>query len=105
MSTLRCVVEHITYQNADNGWSVMKVKVKGFDNLVTLVGSLLDVPVGSVLLVEGEWKVNQQYGQQFVGETWEEVMPATIYGIEKYLGSGVVTGIGPVFAKAIVNKF
>lgn len=105
MAKLRCVVEHITYQNSDNGWSVMRVKVKGFDNLVTLVGSLLDVPVGSVLLVEGEWKVNQQYGQQFVVDTWEEVMPATIYGIEKYLGSGLVKGIGPVFAKAIVNKF
>ena len=102
---LRCVVEHITYQNPENGWSVMKVKVKGYDNPVTLVGSLLEVPVGSVLLVDGEWKVNQQYGNQFVAQSWEEVMPATIYGIEKYLGSGLVKGIGPVFAKAIVNKF
>ena len=50
MIKLRCVVEHITYQNQENGWSVMKVKVKGYDNLVTLTGSLLDVPVGSVLL-------------------------------------------------------
>ena len=83
----------------------MKVKVKGYDNPVTLVGSLLEVPVGSVLLVDGEWKVNQQYGNQFVAQSWEEVMPATIYGIEKYLGSGLVKGIGPKFAKAIVNKF
>ncbi|MDE6668580.1 MAG: ATP-dependent RecD-like DNA helicase [Muribaculaceae bacterium] len=105
MTKLRCVVEHITYQNPENGWSVMKVKVKGYDNLVTLTGSLLDVPVGSVLLVEGEWKVNRQYGNQFEAKSWEEVMPATIYGIEKYLGSGLVKGIGPVFAKAIVNRF
>lgn len=105
MIKLRCVVEHITYQNPENGWSVMKVKVKGYDNLVTLTGSLLDVPVGSVLLVDGDWKVDARYGQQFVAQSWTEVMPATIYGIEKYLGSGLVKGIGPVFAKAIVQQF
>ena len=105
MIKLRCVVEHITYQNQENGWSVMKVKVKGYDNLVTLTGSLLDVPVGSVLLVDGDWRVDPRYGQQFVAQSWTEVMPATIYGIEKYLGSGLIKGIGPVYAKAIVNRF
>ena len=105
MVKLRCVVEHITYQNQENGWSVMKVKIKGYDNLVTLTGSLLDVPVGSVLLVDGDWRVDPRYGQQFVAQSWTEVMPATIYGIEKYLGSGLIKGIGPVYAKAIVNRF
>lgn len=105
MIKLRCVVEHITYQNQENGWSVMKVKVKGYDNLVTLTGSLLDVPVGSVLLVDGDWRVAPKYGQQFVAQSWTEVMPATLYGIEKYLGSGLVKGIGPAYAKAIVNRF
>lgn len=105
MIKLRCVVEHITYQNQENGWSVMKVKVKGYDNLVTLTGSLLDVPVGSVLLVDGDWRVDPRYGQQFVAQSWTEVMPATIYGIEKYLGSGLIKGIGPVYAKAIVSRF
>ena len=105
MIKLRCVVEHITYQNPENGWSVMKVKVKDYKDLVTLTGSLLDVPVGSVLLCEGNWKVDARYGQQFVVESWQEVMPATIYGIEKYLGSGLVKGIGPVYAKAIVSRF
>ncbi|MDE7421444.1 MAG: ATP-dependent RecD-like DNA helicase [Muribaculaceae bacterium] len=105
MIKLRCVVEHITYQNPENGWSVMKVNVKGYKDLVTLTGSLLDVPVGSVLLCEGNWKVDARYGQQFIVESWQEVMPATIYGIEKYLGSGLVKGIGPVYAKAIVGKF
>lgn len=105
MIKLRCVIEHITYQNQENGWSVMKVKVKGYDNLVTLTGSLLDVPVGSVLLVDGDWRVDPRYGQQFVAQSWTEVMPATIYGIEKYLGSGLIKGIGPVYAKAIVNRF
>ncbi len=105
MIKLRCVVEHITYQNEKNGWSVMKVKVKGYDNLVTLTGSLLDVPVGSVLLIDGDWRVDPKYGQQFVAQSWTEVMPATLYGIEKYLGSGLVKGIGPVYAKAIVSRF
>ncbi|TGX79580.1 ATP-dependent RecD-like DNA helicase [Muribaculum intestinale] len=105
MIKLRCVVEHITYQNEKNGWSVMKVKVKGYDNLVTLIGSLLDVPVGSVLLVDGDWRVDPKYGQQFVAQSWTEVMPATLYGIEKYLGSGLVKGIGPAYAKAIVSRF
>ena len=105
MIKLRCVVEHITYQNQENGWSVMKVKVKGYDNLVTLTGSLLDVPIGSVLLVDGDWRVDPKYGQQFVAQSWTEVMPATLYGIEKYLGSGLVKGIGPAYAKAIVSRF
>ncbi|CAK7002371.1 MAG: ATP-dependent RecD-like DNA helicase [Bacteroides thetaiotaomicron] len=105
MTKLRCVVERITYQNTENGYSVMKVKVKGYDDLVTLVGNLLEVPAGSVLLCEGEWRVDKRYGQQFQCETWEEVMPATAYGIEKYLGSGLVKGIGPKFAKLIVGHF
>lgn len=99
------MVERITYQNPDNGYSVMKVNVKGYNDPVTLVGNLLEVPVGSVLLCDGNWKVDKKYGSQFVAESWEEVMPATIYGIEKYLGSGLVKGIGPKFANLIVAKF
>ena len=105
MQKLRCVVERITYQNPENGYSVMRVKVKGYDELVTLVGNLLEIPAGSVLLCEGDWKVDKRYGSQFVAQTWEEVMPATLYGIEKYLGSGLVKGIGPKFAQLIVNCF
>ncbi len=105
MIKLRCVVERITYQNPENGYSVMRVKVKGYNDLVTLVGNLLEVPTGSVLLCEGDWKADKRYGNQFVAESWEEVMPATIYGIEKYLGSGLVKGIGPKFAQLIVSRF
>lgn len=105
MLKLRCVVERITYQNPENGYSVMKVKVKGYNDLVTLVGNLLEVPAGSVLLCEGDWKVDKRYGSQFVCQSWEEVMPATAYGIEKYLGSGLVKGIGPKFAQLIVKQF
>lgn len=105
MAQIRCVVERITYQNPENGYSVFRVKVKGYDDLVTLVGNLLDVPAGSVLLCQGEWRVDRKYGQQFQCTSWEEVMPATAYGIEKYLGSGLVKGIGPKFARLIVDRF
>lgn len=105
MLKIRCVVERITYQNPENGYSIMKVKVKDYSDLVTLVGNLLDVPVGSVVLCEGDWKVDKRYGRQFVVQTWEEVMPATLYGMEKYLGSGLVKGIGPKYARAIVSRF
>lgn len=105
LATLRCVVERITYQNPENGYTIMKVAVKGYNDLVTLVGNLLEVPVGSVLSCQGAWKVDKRYGQQFQCESWEEVMPATVYGIEKYLGSGLVKGIGPKFAKLIVERF
>ena len=75
MTTLRCVVERITYQNPENGYSVLKVKVKGYDDLITLVGNLLEVPVGSVLLCRGEWKVDKRYGSQFGAATWGRRCP------------------------------
>ncbi|MFR3188352.1 MAG: helix-hairpin-helix domain-containing protein [Phocaeicola sp.] len=107
MLKLRCVIERITFQNPENGYSVMKVKVKGYNDLVTLVGNLLEVPVGSVLLCEGDWKVDKRFGLAgLVCQSWEEVMPRhTAYGVEKYLGSGLVKGIGPKFAQLIVRQF
>ena len=105
MTRIRCVVERITYQNPENGYSILKVRVKGYDDLVPVVGNLLDATVGSVLLVEGNWKVDVKYGRQFMAEKWEETMPATLYGIEKYLGSGLIKGIGTKCAKQIVSAF
>ncbi len=105
MARIRCVVERITYQNPDNGYSVLKVRVKGYDDLIPLVGNLLDATVGSVLLAEGNWKADAKYGRQFMAEKWEETMPATLYGIEKYLGSGLIKGVGPKCAKQIVSVF
>ena len=64
-----------------------------------------DTHVGSVLSLEGFWKVDAKYGRQFSVEKFEETLPATVYGIEKYLGSGLVKGVGPKFAKRIVQKF
>ena len=105
MTKIRCVVERITYQNPENGYSVLKCRMKNYDDLVTVVGNLLDANVGSVLLIDGNWKVDSKYGRQFVAENWEETLPATVYGMEKYLGSGLIKGVGPKFAKRIVQKF
>lgn len=80
--TPRCVVERITYQNPENGYTVLRAAVKNYQDLVTVVGNLLDVNVGSVLLLQGEWKVDPRYD----AEKWEETLSATVYGIEKYLG-------------------
>ncbi len=98
-------MERITYQNPDNGYSVLKCAVKNYHDLVTVVGNLLDINVGSVLLIDGNWKVDAKYGRQFAAENWEETMPATVFGIEKYLGSGLIKGVGPKFAKRIVGQF
>lgn len=105
MQKIRCVVERITYQNPENGYSVLKCRVKDYDDLVPVIGNLVDANVGSVLLVEGNWKVDSKYGKQFVAENWEETLPATVYGMEKYLGSGLIKGVGPKFAKRIVQKY
>lgn len=102
---IRGVVERITYQNPENGYTVLKCAVKNYTDLVTVVGNLLDVNVGSVLLIDGNWKIDSRYGRQFTAESWEETMPATVFGIEKYLGSGLIKGVGPKFAKRIVGKF
>lgn len=105
MESLRGVVERITYANEDTGYSVIKVKSKGFMDLVTVVGSMASVNVGSVLYMKGFWTHNAKYGRQFEVREWEETLPASIYGIEKYLSSGLIKGIGPVYAKKIVNLF
>ena len=100
---LRCVVERITYQS--DGYSVLKCVAKGYSDLVTIVGTMPDAHVGSVLTLGGFWKIDSKYGRQFQVITFEETLPATVYGIEKYLGSGLIKGIGPKYAKLIVNMF
>ena len=101
--SLRCVVERITYQS--DGYSVLKCAAKGFSDLVTVVGMMPDTHIGSVLTLGGRWKIDSKYGRQFQVETFEETLPATVYGIEKYLGSGLIRGIGPKYAKQIVHQF
>ena len=105
MERLRCVVERITFQNEQNGYSVIKCRARGYNDLITAVGAMPDVHVGSVLALTGTWRLDAKYGRQFAIESFEETLPATVYGIEKYLGSGLVKGIGPMYARRIVQEF
>ena len=105
MIKIRCVVERITYQNPENGYSVLKCRLKGYSEPVPVIGNMIDANVGSVLIAEGSWKVDAKYGRQFIAEKWEETLPATVYGMEKYLGSGLIKGVGPKYAKKIVQQY
>ena len=98
---LRCVVERTTYQSSETGFAVLQCRAKGYPELVTVVGNMPEVHSGSVLTLEGAWKMDARYGRQFTVIKFEEALPATVYGIEKYLGSGLIKGIGPKFAHLI----
>lgn len=105
MEKLKGVVEKIIYLDEEKGFSILKIKCKDNDELITMVGNLISLSVGSVISAEGNWVLNKKFGRQFSVISWEEVLPASIYGIEKYLGSGLIRGVGPKFAKLIVSKF
>ena len=105
MEKIKCTIERITFQNPENGYSVLQASIKGFREEQTIVGTFHEVTVGALLTVEGDWRVDKRYGRQFAAESWTEELPADIIGIEKYLGSGLVKGIGPKFAKLIVSHF
>jgi exodeoxyribonuclease V alpha subunit len=99
------IVERITYENEENGFCVIKIKSKGYSDLVTVVGNLAAVNVGAIIRAKGEWKMDNKFGRQFAAQDYRETIPATVAGIEKYLGSGLIKGIGPAFAKRIVGHF
>jgi exodeoxyribonuclease V alpha subunit len=105
MEKLNGVVERITYVNEENGFSVIKIKVKGQADLVTVVGNMAFVNIGAVVELQGEWSFDSRYGRQFKANSYLEKIPATVAGIERYLGSGLIKGIGPVNAKRIVKWF
>ncbi|MBA4392625.1 MAG: ATP-dependent RecD-like DNA helicase [Desulfobacca sp.] len=103
--TLEGSVERITFQNEDNHFTIAKMKIKGRRDLLTIIGYLFSITPGEVLKIEGSYEQHPKYGQQFRIENYESVIPATLVGIEKYLGSGLVKGIGPEMAQRIVKKF
>lgn len=105
MEYLSGIVERITYTNEENGFSVIKIKSKGFADLVTVVGNLAVVNTGATVRLKGDWRYDSKYGKQFCAVEYSETIPATVAGIEKYLGSGLIKGIGPVNAKKIVKQF
>ncbi|MEU9622751.1 ATP-dependent RecD-like DNA helicase [Streptomyces sp. NPDC048155] len=106
MAVLEGVLERITYANEENGYTVARVDTgRGANDLLTVVGSLLGAQVGESLRMEGRWSSHSQYGKQFTVENYTTVLPATIQGIRRYLGSGLIKGIGPVMADRITTHF
>ncbi|HBT18191.1 MAG TPA: ATP-dependent RecD-like DNA helicase [Firmicutes bacterium] len=103
MAELEGIIERITYQNEENGYTVARFK-SATEN-TTIVGYLSNVRVGESLRLSGEWSIHPTYGRQFNADTFEVIPPVTIEGIERYLGSGLIKGIGPVTAGKIVKAF
>jgi len=104
-SEIKGQIERITYYNEENSYTIAKLKIGGRHDLVTVVGNLLSVSAGEVLKLKGEWQNHPKFGEQFKITSYESVVPATVKGIEKYLGSGLIKGIGPVMARRLVAKF
>ncbi|MFI9258698.1 ATP-dependent RecD-like DNA helicase [Streptomyces sioyaensis] len=100
------VLERITYANEESGYTVARVDTgRGAGDLLTVVGALLGAQPGESLRMEGRWGSHPQYGKQFTVENYTTVLPATIQGIRRYLGSGLIKGIGPRIADRIVEHF
>ncbi len=102
---LKGTVERITFYSEEDGYTVARFQPEGRGDLVTVVGNLMSVNVGASLRLEGFWTTHSKHGRQFKVINYQTVLPATVEGIRKYLGSGLIKGIGPVTAKRIVKHF
>jgi exodeoxyribonuclease V alpha subunit len=105
LSEIRGQIERITFTNEENGFTIARVKVYGRKELVTAVGQIVNPIPGEIVTMNGEWGRHPKFGEQFKIISCECAVPATVHGIEKYLGSGLIRGIGPVMAKRIVKRF
>jgi exodeoxyribonuclease V alpha subunit len=99
------LVERVTFHNADNGFCVLRAKARGHRDLVTVVGHAATIAVGEWITASGEWVNDRTHGQQFRARFLRTTAPTSIDGIEKYLSSGMIRGIGPVYAKKLVRAF
>src|SRR5215472_3057683 len=102
---LQGIVERVTYHAEDSGYTVARLKVSGERDLITIVGRFPDIHAGQTLRLTGYWREHLKYGRQFQCLHAQETKPATLTGLEKYLGSGLIKGIGPVTARRIVAHF
>src|SRR5829696_7624160 len=99
------LVERVTYHNPDNGYCVLRVKVRGHRDLVTVLGHAASISAGEFVQASGKWEVHREHGQQFRAAFLKSAPPSSLEGMEKYLGSGLIKGIGPVYAKKLVRAF
>jgi exodeoxyribonuclease V alpha subunit len=102
---LQGVVERITYHSEESGYTVARLKAARVSDLVTIVGNFAHIQAGQTLQMEGIWREHPKYGAQYQVTQYRETKPATLTGIEKYLGSGLIKGVGPVTARRIVAYF
>ena len=103
--TITGVVERLTYHSEESGYTVARLKRERASELTTIVGSFANIQPGQTLQLTGFWREHPQYGAQFQVTQYKETKPATLTGLEKYLGSGLIKGVGPVTAKRIVAHF
>jgi exodeoxyribonuclease V alpha subunit len=99
------LVERVTYHNAENGFCVLRVKARGQRDLIAVVGHAAIVSAGEFVSATGWWVSDREHGLQFKASHLTTTQPTTIEGIEKYLGSGMIRGIGPVYARALIQAF
>jgi exodeoxyribonuclease V alpha subunit len=99
------LVERVTYQNADSGFCVIRVKARGHRDLVTVVGHAAVITAGEWITAVGDWTNDRTHGQQFKARFLKTSAPTSAEGMEKYLGSGMIRGIGPVYAKKLLRAF
>jgi exodeoxyribonuclease V alpha subunit len=104
-ANLQGVVERVTFHNEENGYCVLRVSVKGIAETVTLIGHVPTVSPGEEIVADGEWVNNPEFGRQFKATKVTTTEPNSLAGIERYLGSNLIDGIGPVYAKKLVAKF
>lgn len=102
---LNGVVEYVTFHNAENGFCVLRIKVRESKDLITVVGNIPAIASGETVNISGKWNTDGKYGLQLVADSICPVLPSTIDGLRKYLGSGLIKGIGPHFASKIVDYF
>ena len=102
---LEGLVELITFHSEESGFCVLKVKARGLRDPVAVVGKLPRIDVGEWIKARGQWTIDRKHGRQFLAEHIEAVVPDSLEGIEKFLGSGLIKGIGPVYAKKLVQAF
>jgi exodeoxyribonuclease V alpha subunit len=102
---LEGIIERVTFHNEESGYSVLKVQVKGNRDLITVVGFVSSISPGESMTSFGQWIQTKEYGRQFKAKSIQTIPPSSLKGIEKYLGSGSVKGIGPYLSKKLVEAF
>src|SRR3989338_2307286 len=105
LTTVEGIIERVVYTSEEDNYTVARVKLSDEYKIITVVGNLFGANLGETLKLTGEWVNHKKFGEQFKIESYVPVIPATTNGIEKYLGSGLIKGVGPVMAKRVVKKF